>query len=404
VKKILFVDHDQRWVNIYQTVFYTSKEWDCYYADDVLGAIDFLNYIQFDLIVTDIALPLFDGTQLLEYVKNRYPDVIRLILTDCDSIDNYLQVVRLAHQFLRKTESVQQIEEIIQNMYRLHRLVINKKARRMVGALDSLPSLPDAYYQLKDELNRSEPSLKKIGEVIESDVGLSTTVLKIVNSAFFTLPQQVTTPSQAVVLLGTEIIKSMVVTAHIFSHFEEKDICQSVTVVMKHSQMVAGFAGHICEHHGVREKTRDTVVMAAMLHDIGRLIFEAYLHEKYQKALNISNVTSESLSESERNVLGVDHADIGAYLLGLWGFRFKTVEAVAFHHSPRRIQSDSNMLLSILHVADVVALEKLDSDASFGTEYIDQTYVEKHIGHQRWDEWRTLCLEYYDTVWKRIDA
>ncbi|ERP31991.1 response regulator [Chitinivibrio alkaliphilus] len=396
---VLFVDNDPQWIVRYQSVFSNSSQWDCFYAEDVLAAVDYLNYLDVDIIVTELQLPLFDGTQILEYVRKRYPRIIRLILTDHEKIEGYLDIVRLAHQFLRKAHSVDRIEEIVQNLYRLHRLVISRHARDMVSSMDSIPALPDAYYRLKAEIDRSEPSLRRVGAIVESDVGLSTTILKLINSSFFAIAEPVTTPSQAVTLLGAEVIKSLVVSSHLFSHFAEKETCDSVAEVMIHSKLVAGFVGEICAYHKVRKSVRETAVMAALLHDLGRLVFESSFHDKYGKAIGISSVTSESLSESERQVLGADHAEVGAYLLGLWGFQYRTVEAVAFHHAPSKCVSADNMLLSILHAADMFALERQERRINFGTEYMDRTYVDETIGLDRWDEWRSVCITYYERVW-----
>ncbi|MGM0443395.1 MAG: HDOD domain-containing protein [Fibrobacterota bacterium] len=398
MKKVLFVDNSEKWIEIYKTVFYNTDEWECHYAQDVLAAVDYLNYISVDVIVVELKLPLFDGTQILEYVKKRYPDIIRIILTDCTDITRQIRVVRLAHQFLKKTRSVTDIEQIINNIYRLHRIVISSKARQIVGAMDSLPALPDAYYQLKSELNSADPSLKKIARIVESDMGLSLTILKIVNSAFFGVSQRVGSVSQAVSLLGTEILKSLLVSAHVFSHFESKDICTSVTDVMNHSKLVAAFTDAICEREGVKKQAREAVFMAALLHDIGRLVFETSFHDVYKKAIGISQVTSESLSETEKSTIGVNHSEVGAYLLGVWGFNLSTVEAVAFHHSPSQLKGRKNVLLSILHVADIVALEKMKTVTSFGTEYMDREYVDNIMGLDSWDTWRAVCVEKYNDL------
>ncbi len=83
-------------------VFCRTDEWECYYASDVLAAIDYLNFVEVDIIVVDLTLPLFDGSQVLEYGKKRYPSIIRLIFTDCQELDAHLKVVKLAHQFYPK--------------------------------------------------------------------------------------------------------------------------------------------------------------------------------------------------------------------------------------------------------------------------------------------------------------
>lgn len=389
-KRVLFVDDNQKYLDTYRMVFCRTDEWSCYYASDVLAAIDYLNYVEVDIIVVDLTLPLFDGSQILEYVKSRFPSIIRIIFTDCKDINAHLKVVKLAHQFYSKTMEIGKIEQVIQEIYSLHRIIISDKARRILSQVDTIPSLPDIFFELRKHLMDHDCSIRDVGKMIATDVGLTATILKIVNSAYFGVSQKISTPEQAASLLGLELIEALVVTAHLFSSFKV-DPSLPISGIMKHSFQCTQFAKAIAEHQKAPKQTVDAVAIAAMLHDVGRLVFACSFPEKYKNVLNMCDATQRASSEVERDIIGIDHAQAGAYLLGLWGFSHPVVEAVAYHHAPSSYIGNHPGLVGVLHSADILTYELRPADTHEGVEVLDRNFLTKHNLSTSFENWRKVC-------------
>lgn len=389
-KRVLFVDDNQKYLDTYRMVFCRTDEWACYYASDVLGAIDYLNYVEVDIIVVDLTLPLFDGSQILEYVKSRFPSIIRIIFTDCKDINAHLKVVKLAHQFYSKTMEIGKIEQVIQEIYSLHRIIISDKARKILSQVDTIPSLPDIFFELRKHLMDHDCSVRDVGKMIATDVGLTATILKIVNSAYFGLAQKITTPQQAASLLGLDLIEALVVTAHLFSSFKI-DPSIPIAGVMKHSFQCTQFSKAIAEHQKAPTQTVDAVCIAAMLHDVGRLVFACAFPEKYKSIIRMCDATQRASSEVEREVIGIDHAQAGAYLLGLWGFSHPVVESVAFHHNPSTYTGNHPGLVGVLHAADILTYELQPSNTHEGIEVLDRSFLTKHNLTASFENWRKVC-------------
>lgn len=389
-KRVLFVDDNKTYLDTYRMVFCRTDEWECYYASDVLGAIDYLNFVEVDIIVVDLTLPLFDGSQILEYVKNRFPSIIRIIFTDCADINEHLKVVKLAHQFYSKTTEIGKIEQVIKEIYNLHRIIISDKARNLLSQVDTIPSLPDIFISLRKHLMDHDCTVKDVGKMIATDVGLSATILKIVNSAYFGVSQRITTPEQAASLLGLDLIEALVVTAHLFSSFKVKE-GMPVSGIMKHSFQCTQFAKAIAEYQKAPKQTIDAVTVAAMLHDVGRLVFAVCFPKLYRNVLDMCDATMRASSEVEQEIIGINHAQAGAYLLGLWGFSTPVVEAVAFHHDPSAYEGDHPGLLGVLHCADILTYELNPEETHEGVEIIDREYLMKHDLSPSFENWRKVC-------------
>ena len=178
--------------------------------------------------------------------------------------------------------------------------------------------------------------MKSVGQIIERDIAMSAKVLQLVNSAFFGLPQHVASPSQAVVLLGLETVKMLVLTTHVFSQFEERKLGGlQINALWRHSLAVAAMAKGIARAEQAPPKSIDHAFMAGMLHDVGKLILAANIPDPYHAALAMAKQKAMPPQDAERMFLGATHAEVGAYLLGLWGLPDSIVIATALHHRPR---------------------------------------------------------------------
>jgi HD-like signal output (HDOD) protein len=194
-----------------------------------------------------------------------------------------------------------------------------------------------------------------VGAVVARDVAMTAKILKLVNSAFFGLGHDISNPAEAVNYLGIETIKALVLTLHAFARSDTEQVpVPFMDALWSHSLEVAAGSRAITEAEEAPRRTSDEAFAAGILHDVGKLILLRNFPEEYAECSRI--VTSEGLPtwRAELLVFGASHADLGGYLLGLWGLPRTVVDAIAFHHTPGKAGHSEFGPLTALHVANVL--------------------------------------------------
>jgi HD-like signal output (HDOD) protein len=336
-------------------------------------------------------MPGMDGAQLLNEVMARYPDMVRIILTGQSSPKTTMKCARSAHQFLSKPCNADLVKSTIDRACALREFLANDALKGVISQMESLPTVPSVYTELMEELRTENASIGKIGEIIVRDVGMTAKMLQLVNSAFFGFYQHVTDPAQAVSLLGLETIKGLVLSLHIFSQFDaEVSRFFPLDRVWKHSISTAVFARAIAKNENQNEALIDDAFTAALLHDSGKLILALNLPDRYRQALNMVEAETTSLWEAECSVFGVSHAEVGAYLMGLWGLPDSIVVALAFHHNPKRPAGGSFTPLTAVHVANLLEHE-MHGDPGASTSRLDSDYLDGLGVSGGVCRWREVC-------------
>jgi HD-like signal output (HDOD) protein len=211
--------------------------------------------------------------------------------------------------------------------------VMNDGLRTLIGRMSSLPSLPEAYFRLCTELNSPHSNLEDIGALISNDPALTAKMLQLVNSAFFGFARPVAVATEAVQLLGVNTIRAMALTTHIFSVFNMLHLEDTPAEgVWEHSMKVSQLALQHARREAASRNVMEQAFTAGALHDIGKLILAANLPAEYRKVGQRVCEQNVPLVEAECAAFGVTHADVGGYLLGVWGLPVPLVEAVALHH------------------------------------------------------------------------
>lgn len=329
-------------------------EWEMIFAWNGDEALQFLSGQPFDVIVTDMRLPSFDGTQLLNKVMELYPNTIRLILSGDSDQEMILKAAKSAHQLLAKPCDPRLLKCTINRAVKLRETLTNPNLRRLISGLNSLPSMPDIRNQIMQELRYANISIKRVGDLVALDVTMTAEVLKLVNSAFFGLPNRVTSPQQAVSLLGMDILQGLLFYVHIFSSCKiNPRLNFSVQEVSEHSILVGNLAVEIVRSESLEKKAGEDALIAGMLHDIGKLVL-AQLPDEYLKVKKYREEMRCPLVEAEYQVLGTSHAETGACLLGLWGNSDSIIETVAFHHRFHDLHEGGFSALSAVYTANTL--------------------------------------------------
>jgi HD-like signal output (HDOD) protein len=273
--------------------------------------------------------------------------------------------------------------------------VANEGLKELVAGLTGLPSLPSLYVEIMAELNRDEPDLEKVGEIISQDLAITAKVLQIVNSPYFGLMQEIQSPARAVGLLGLDMVRAMVLSAGTFSKFKSVRAAGfSMEVLWQHGLQTAGFAKCLAQAHSAPLKVEDAAFIAGLMHDIGKLLLAANKPEIYESVLARMEDREEAFQAAEMATYQADHAELGGYLLGLWGIPDEVLQAVAYHHVPRRGRDKGVTALTLVHVANGFSNRGADlAEADFDAMDLDRDYLEGLGVWEALPGWRHVCLE-----------
>jgi putative nucleotidyltransferase with HDIG domain len=335
-----------------------------------------------------------DGATLLGHIRDLYPATARVILSGYSEESLARRAIPVAHRFLSKPISEADLRSTIERVFSLQDVLGAPEIRRVVGSVGELPSPSTTYARLTEAVSNQDSSINEIAEIIEEDVAMSAKVLQLANSAFFGLAQKVTTLSNAVSYLGMQTIKNLALTSEAFRVLQPHSrislgACESME---KHAHRVASIASVL----PLDNCDRDATIIAALLHDIGKLFLASAMPDEFCSASSLACERGCRDFEAEEELLGTSHAEIGAYLLGLWGIPNLTVEAIAHHHHPTRVANSGFDCTAVVYVADLLdhELETHPTDL-IGTELkaSDRDYLEALGVLLRYAEFRELALQ-----------
>lgn len=353
MNSVLFVDDEPGLLDgLRRSLYRERSKWHMTFAGSAQAALAQMAREPCDVIVTDIHMPQMDGTQLLHIVSERWPRTVRIILSGSIDERQSMHVVPLAHQYASKPCEPDKLVQIIARCLHLHELLHEARLRAVVGQVRQLPAIPRIYAQLTSILSMENPTIADVAAVVASDSAVVAKVLHVVNSAFFRLARSITKIDHAVAHLGFGAIRSLVLSAEVFCQwptgpmpagFEPERLQARAQEVAAATRALAGAA-----------RWADDALLAGLLHDIGYWVLLVQCPLEMSNAITLARTEGIALHEAETQVLGASHADVGAYLLGLWGLPYQIIEAVALHHYPSRVRQTEFDLLAALAVAHII--------------------------------------------------
>ena len=218
--------------------------------------------------------------------------------------------------------------------------------RGLVEKIQSLPTLPGIVTRITKMLDNPETTANEVGKEIENDQVLSAKVLKLVNSGFYGFSQPISTIPHAMVLLGFEVVKTLVLTTSVLDMMS-----QSMAGLWQHSLACARTCGIIARH--IEMDDPEEVSVTGLLHDLGKVVIEEHLAEDFARIAE--TVESENLLfyEAEERVLGVTHANVGAWLLDKWQLPGKLVDPIMHHHNFHPVRNHADRT-AVIHLADIL--------------------------------------------------
>lgn len=376
-KRILFVDDEEFALRGLDRLLRSMQnEWEMEFVGSGDKALARMAEAPFDVIISDMRMPGMNGAELLNEVMRRHPKTVRLILSGYADRDLIMKCVGSTHQYLAKPCDAKMLKMTVQRAAHLEDSLKSEALRLLVNRCSVLPSVPALYSEIIEVLQDPEADVDTVGAIVVKDVAMTAKILKLVNSAFFGMGNEISSPSEAVAYLGTDTIKSLILVTHAFSNTEIIKIKGfSMETLWAHSLEVSNAARAVAFYEGADRKLIEEAFVAGLLHDVGKLVFAFNLADEYQQAIDLAKKEKMSLAAAERQIFGADHADVGGYLLGLWGLPVPVVEAIALHHRPDMTMLKSFSPLTAVHAGNALVSAVHPSIVGLPPTEPDQNYL-----------------------------
>jgi len=391
-RRILFVDDEPNILaGLERTLRPMRAQWDMEFVPSGDEALRALARHSFNAVVTDMRMPGMTGAQLLDSVRDQFPQTIRIVLSGQSDRESMVRSISSAHQFLSKPCDAEQLKSVLERTIALTDLLENESLKNFIFRLKDIPSLPALYREVWKELRSDSPSPSRLGEIISQDMAMTAKLLQMVNSPVYSVHSEVSDPSRAVMLLGVDTIQAMVLSLSIFSACDPHVLnAQAVGSLWQNSALISRFATVVAKAEGVAARDLGLYQSAGLLHDIGLLVMASADPKEYRMIENLGMCAEVDQCAVEVELLGCSHAEIGAYLLGLWGLPSSIVEAVAWHHHPSASPVKTFSPLAAVHVASAFHSQLHPELRHWGAN-IDEAFLERIGLAHRQEVWRDLC-------------
>ena len=369
------------------------SRWKISFADRAETALEKLTVQPFDVVVSDLRMPGMDGASLLELVRAMHPGAIRIALTGGSGAELLLATLSSAHQVLSKPCDAQLLDAVVVRVRALHGWLGDEALRQRLAGLSRLAPLPALREQLARTLEAPDAKLGEVAAIVECDAAWTARLLQLANSAFSGVGRSVTSGRDAAKYLGLNILREIAASTELFESIDPNRVGPAFSLehVHAHSLRCARIASRLLSD----ESERKSAFTAAVLHDLGRVLLAVSAPGYLAAALERAQNESVPLHVAEYAVHGFSHAEVGAYLLALWGVPAPIVEAVAHHHCPSRSQESTFGPIGALHVADCLCQEAQLSAAGtpcaeLPAAALDSAYLERAAVRDRVDAWREM--------------
>lgn len=389
-KRVVIVDGDPLHIASFsQNLIRLCPDWELTFFSNSTDSLKHLEANSCDVFISDMTMPDSTGPQLLNEVGRLYPTVVRFVMAEALDKEAVMKCVLGSNHFLPKPCEPEAVRKAVDRALTLEKWLSNDEIKSLVLRIRTFPSIPSLYFEVLKELRSPDASAQRVGEIISQDLAMSTKVLQVLNSAYYAIARQITDPAEAVTILGFEMVKSLVLCIQVFSQFDKvKPYYFSIDKLWRHSTAVAQAARHIARFEGLGAEAADEIYTAGLLHDIGKLVLVSNFSDEYQAVQTRVRNEHISLWDAEREAFGASHAEIGAYLIGLWGMPLPLAEAACFHHKPRLLTVTAPITVAVVHAANVIVSEG-QSDGTFIPE-IDEEFLARVNLKGRSKDWREM--------------
>lgn len=372
--RLLLVDDDPRILTGLSRALRSSglREWEVATATSGDDALAQLDEVPADVVVSDVKMPGMDGSALLGEVRRRWPDAVRLVLSGYADTVAAQRLTGVAHQFMEKPLRVGDLVDLLRRVERLRARFANPALRALIGGVAELPAAPSMFLELTGLAEDPHATLDEFTAVVRKDPAVAAKVLQLASSAFFARGGPTADLSAAIGRIGTQVVRMVVLAAGAFHPPPQ------VAALVDRLQARGLAAAVLAQELVANPEDRELAFISGLLADLGMTGLLTWMPDRYLPLVRAGG--DVPLHVREVQAFGVTHADVGAYLLGLWGLPRVVIEAVSSHHDPAAAGAPSRDPILAAYLAHAL----LDD------EPIDEVYLARAGCAQLLPRWRTL--------------
>lgn len=337
-KTILFVDDEMQILRALKRLFYKS-EYHILLANSGKEALELLDGEQVDMLITDMRMPVMDGHELLQIVRGKYPNIIRIALSGYTDKQVVLSALdkNLAKIYMFKPWDNEEMQNVIKNLFIFEAVLKDVRLLDIINNLKNLPTIPKLYNSISLMVENEEP-ISEIAKCIEGDPAIASRILRIANSAYF--GSKTGDIKQAIMFIGLVNVKNIILTNSVYGN--EYSNQKEIEETFQHSNFTNLILNDLYSKLLKKNLPNDSK-SAGLLHNIGKGIMLMNFKELYTKEQN------QIIDEIKK--LGVSHQKIGCYILNWWELPLPIVESAMFHHSPGNKNIFNKELVAAVHIA-----------------------------------------------------
>jgi len=341
MRNLLFVDDDAIMRKLYaQLQSILGSGYNVHITESAREAFGLMDKTKFDVIVSDLTMPEIAGIDFLRAAVDLQPGAARIVVSAYNDHIKAAEALNVAHRYFSKPIKVPELGKLLNRLGHFHYLLNNDRVRQMIFKTGALPVLSETCRKLIKAMDSLYSQVSDISEIVESDPGLASRLLHTVNSAHFGTARRIVSCGEALQIVGLEALRSLAVGIEIFEFYRDRPFVQMVfRNLWAHSIRTAIGARKIAQHEQQPSELCNVAFISGLLHDIGKLILASNAEWEYRIALELCEKSKIPLEQAERGSFGCTHAEVGAYLLVLWGFPDQIVEAVENHHRLGEVNS-----------------------------------------------------------------
>jgi HD-like signal output (HDOD) protein/CheY-like chemotaxis protein len=352
-KRILLVDDEKSILKALERLFFDS-DYELFTANSGEEGLQILTEYPVDIVVSDMRMPGMDGHQFLKKVKMLYPSTTRLILSgyaDEKEILNSL-IDGSSNLYLFKPWNGEDLITKIAQIFAARQIFKHQAVLDLANGLENL-SLVTGIYNSVCRLIDQDADAGAVARVIETDPAVTAAVLRIVNSAFYNV--KTGSVAQAITYLGLPVVKSIVLSCSLLKSVTIKVPPFNIARLTNHAIMTNLFMTKI--YSGLLQKqVPDALATAGLLHNLGLAMCLHYFPDIYKRLVEERlKQPNKSITEFEKEIMGVTHSELGGYLLNWWGLPYPIVECALFYHDPVHSAVMDKVAVSVTHIANYYA-------------------------------------------------
>jgi len=357
------------------------------------AALAALDAQRFDAVAASLDLPEVDGPTLLNRIRQSAPDTGRFLLAEENDREEVLKKGLGTQQILSKPCDAAEARRVVEHYLAADKWIADETMRDLVSRIRSLPTIPSIYTEVRAALRSPDATTMSVASIINKDMAMTTKLLQVCNSSYFGLRRKITDAEEAVGLLGFNTVNSIVVAVKMLGYYDRiKPAYFTVDRLWRHSLAVAQHARKLALRETGDEGLAETAHTAGLMHDLGKVVLACNFCQQYEETQKRAKREARPLWQIEKEVFGANHADIGAYLLGLWGLPAEVSEAAALHHQPMRSSAENFAPLTAVHIANAIEHEINPSHDGTVASTVDTIYLARIGCLKPIAEWRDEIL------------